>query len=218
MLQFYYNPVSANARRVWVTLLEKNLPFEPVLVKLDGDHLQEDFTALNPLQRVPVLVDGDLKIIESLAILDYLEAQYPKPALMPTDPAAIATVRMVELTAVNDLQPLTIPLTGKFVGLSVEEHKLNAARQRILQIFQFYDSLLTGRSYFVQEQLTLADIVAGTLVPSLGHMDFTLEDYPHLHNWAQRLGQRASWQQTELQPEQIEAALPNIRKILEQRL
>ena len=37
MLTFYYNPLSPNARRVWLTLLEKNLPFESVILKLDGD-------------------------------------------------------------------------------------------------------------------------------------------------------------------------------------
>ena len=43
MLKFYYNPVSPNVRRVWLTLLEKEIPFETVLVKLDGDQLQPDF-------------------------------------------------------------------------------------------------------------------------------------------------------------------------------
>jgi glutathione S-transferase len=44
-----------------------------------------------------VLVDGDFRVIESFAILDYLEARYPTPALMPAIPAAIAKVRMVEM-------------------------------------------------------------------------------------------------------------------------
>ncbi|MEM7650253.1 MAG: glutathione S-transferase family protein, partial [Cyanobacteria bacterium P01_A01_bin.70] len=90
MLTFYYNPVSVNARRVWITLLEKQLDFDSVLVNLDGDQFSDDFTALNPLQRVPVLVDNGVRIVESLAILAYLDAQYPAPPLMPTAPEAIA--------------------------------------------------------------------------------------------------------------------------------
>jgi glutathione S-transferase len=74
MLKFYYNPVSVNARRVWVALLEKQIPFVPILVNLDGDQLERDFTAVNPLQRVPVIEDDGFRVIESLAILDYLEA------------------------------------------------------------------------------------------------------------------------------------------------
>lgn len=79
MLKFYYHPISVNARRVWVALLEKQLSFEPILINLDGDQLTPDFAAINPLQQIPVLVDNSLRVVESLAILDYLEAKYPAP-------------------------------------------------------------------------------------------------------------------------------------------
>jgi glutathione S-transferase len=74
--------------------LSKKIPFEPISVKLDGDQFQPDFTAINPLQRVPVVVDDGFRVVESLAILDYLEAKYPSPSLMPKDLQAYATVRM----------------------------------------------------------------------------------------------------------------------------
>jgi glutathione S-transferase len=76
MLKFYYAPISANSRRVWITLLEKQIPFEPIIVDLDGEQFQAEFTAINPLQRVPAIVDNQLRIIESLAILDYLDVRY----------------------------------------------------------------------------------------------------------------------------------------------
>lgn len=71
MLKFYYNPISVNARRVWAALLEKQIPFEPILVNLDGDQFHDDFTAINPLQRIPAIVDDGLWVVESLAILDF---------------------------------------------------------------------------------------------------------------------------------------------------
>lgn len=48
MLTFYYNPLSPNVRRVWLTLLEKGVTFDTVLVKLDGDQLQPEFLEINP--------------------------------------------------------------------------------------------------------------------------------------------------------------------------
>lgn len=75
MMKFYYSRLSINARRVWVTLLEKKIEFEPILLKLNGDQFQPEFLKLNPFHHIPVLVDEDLKIFESLAILDYLEAK-----------------------------------------------------------------------------------------------------------------------------------------------
>jgi glutathione S-transferase len=212
MLKFYYNPISVNARRVWVALLEKQIPFEPILVNLDGDQFHDDFTVINPLQRIPAIVDNGLRVVESLAILDYLEAKYPTPSLMPSEPEAIAIVRMVETIAVVELQPATMPLTRILVGLEVDPQRLEAAQQRVTIVLQFLEELLNGRTYFANEEFTLAEVVAGTLVPSL-----PLEHYPHLKAWAERLSQRESWQQTVAHLEAIEAALPNIRKILERR-
>ena len=217
MLKFYYNPISANARRVWVTLLEKQILFEPILVNLDGDQRSEDFTAINPLQRIPVVIDNGFRIVESLAILDYLEAKYPTPSLMPSEIDAIATVRMVEMIAINELQPLMITLMKQLVGLEVNPDKIENDRQRITTIIQFYENLLAGHSYFVNNQITLADIVAGTLVPSLPQLGLSLDTYPSLKAWSQQLEQRESWQQTSVKPEIIEAAIPNMRTILEKR-
>jgi glutathione S-transferase len=213
MLKFYYNPISVNARRVWVALLEKQIPFELVLVNLDDDQFHDDFTAINPLQRIPAIVDRGLRISESLAILDYLEARYPTPSLMPSTPNAIAIVRMIEMITVVELQPVTIPLTRPLVGLEVDPQKLEAAQQRMTAILQFFEELLNEQTYFAEEKFTLAEVVAGTLVPSL-----PLADYPYLKAWSERLAQRESWQQTAAHPEAIAAALPNIRKILERRL
>jgi len=212
MLEFYYNPISVNARRVWVALLEKQIPFEPVLVNLDGDQFHADFTAINPLQRIPAIVDDGFRVVESLAILDYLEATYPTPSLMPSTPEAIALVRMVEMVTVTELQPATVPLTRPLVGLKVEPWKLEAAQQRVAIALQFLEELLNEQTYFANDKFTLAEVVAGTLIPSL-----PLENYPRLKAWSERLAQRESWQQTVADPEAIKAALPNVQKILERR-
>jgi glutathione S-transferase len=217
MLKFYYSPVSANVRRVWVALLEKQIPFEPILVNLDGDQFDNDFTAVNLFQRVPVIVDNGFRVIESFAILDYLEAKYPTRSLMPSNPEDIAIVRMVEMVAVNELQPSMLLLTRPLVGLDVDNQKLDAAKERVVSVMQFYENLLGKHSYFVGEELTLADVVAGTLFPSLYLFGFSLDSYPRLKAWLERLAIRESWQQTMPQPEVVEAALPNIRKILERR-
>ncbi len=212
MLKFYYNPISVNARRVWVALLEKQISFEPMLMSLDGDQFDDDFTAINPLQRIPAIVDNGFRVVESLAILDYLEAKYPTPPLMPSEPEAIAVVRMVETITVVELQPATIPLTRPLVGLEVEPWKLEMAQQRVTRALQFFEELLNEQTYFVKEEFTRAEVVAGTLLPSL-----PLDGYPRLKAWSERLAQRESWQQTIAPPEAIASALPNIRKILERR-
>lgn len=212
MLKFYYHPISVNARRVWVALLEKQIAFESVLVDLNGEQFSDKFSTINPLQRVPVVMDNGLRVIESLAILDYLEAKYPQPALMSTTPEDIATVRIVENVTVNDLQLATFPLTRPAVGLDVDDQKLEVAQQRVTKVLSFFEQLLGEGQYFCGNEFTRADIVAGTLVPAL-----PLADYPRLAAWAQRLSNRDSWQQTAAKPEDMAEALPMIKRILERR-
>jgi glutathione S-transferase len=218
MLKFYYNPVSGNARRVWVALLEKHIPFEPIWVKLDGDQFDNDFTAVNPLQRVPVIVDNGFRVIESLAILDFLEAKYPTPALLPSQPEDIAKVRMIEMLVVNELQPAIVLLTRPVFKLEVDRQKLEIAQERVIAVMQFCENLLGNQSYFAGAEITLADIVAGISVSFLEQLDFSLNAYPRLKTWLERLAMRESWQQATPPPEFVKAALPNIRKILERRL
>ncbi len=66
MLKFYYNPFSPNARRVWLTLLEKEIPFESVLVKLDGDQFQPEFVTINPFHNIPLLSEWENPIAQML--------------------------------------------------------------------------------------------------------------------------------------------------------
>ncbi len=74
MLKLYHNPISSNSRRVWIALLEKEIPFELVSLNLDGDQFQPEFLALNSFHHIPVLVDDgfsmngtDLREIRQLA-------------------------------------------------------------------------------------------------------------------------------------------------------
>ncbi|QLE54357.1 glutathione S-transferase family protein [Nostoc sp. TCL26-01] len=217
MLKFYYNPISVNARRVWVALLEKQIAFEPLLLNLDGDQFQDSFREINPLQRVPVVVDDGLRVVESLAILDYLEAKYPSPSLMPGEVDAIAKVRMIEMTTVTELQPATMILTRPLVELDTDAKKLQSAEESVTKVLQFYETLLGQQTYFAGDKFTLAEVVAGTVIPSLPLFGFSLDDYPRLLAWAERLEARDSWQQTTPDFASLAAAIPNIKAILERR-
>ncbi|MCQ4322805.1 maleylacetoacetate isomerase [Stutzerimonas stutzeri] len=100
---------SSAAYRVRIALNLKGLAFEnlPVhLVKDGGQQRSADYKALNPQGLVPLLVDGDERISQSLAILEYLEEVFPLPALLPDDPADRARVRSLALHIACDLHPL----------------------------------------------------------------------------------------------------------------
>ncbi|MGF1540276.1 MAG: glutathione S-transferase family protein [Pleurocapsa sp.] len=218
MLQFYYSRLSVNARRVWVTLLEKNLEFEPIVMQLNGDQFQADFLKINPFHHIPVLVDDGFTVFESLAILDYLEAKYPQPALMPTDGQEIAQVRMIELVTVNELPPASIVLMKDMLDVEVPQGQIERAKQTMGTALQYFeDNLDNNNSYFISDRFTSADIVAGTAVASIPFLGISLEPYPKVTKWLNNLQQRSSWQQTAPSPEDIEKSKAVMKAILLKR-
>jgi len=101
MIRFYYASGSPFAWRVHLALEEKGLPYEPRLLSFQaGDLKKPEYLALNPHGKVPALVDGDLALYESQAILEYLDDRYPAPSLLPADPVARALLRVEELECI----------------------------------------------------------------------------------------------------------------------
>src|SRR3546814_4245459 len=88
-------PFSTYARRVLITLLEKGLQHEAVLIDMAArQHRGTEYLALNPYGRVPTLEEDGLVLYESSAIMQYLEATHPQPALTPPDAKGRALVDM----------------------------------------------------------------------------------------------------------------------------
>ncbi|MGJ5673067.1 MAG: glutathione S-transferase family protein [Nostochopsis sp.] len=207
MLTLYHDPISPNSRRVWITLLEKELEFKLIEVNLaDEEQFQPDFLAINPFHHIPVLIDDSFNIVESLAILDYLEAKYPTPAMLPTEPQDLAITRIAQMVSVNELLPAMTPLIRQMLGLpGGDPEKIEQARQKIIIAMKFLENLLGDRPYFGSENITLAEPVAGTIIPWLPRGDISLSDYPQLSAWCDRLNSRPTWRATEATPQMIEA-------------
>lgn len=107
MVQLYTFFLSSASYRARIGLNLKGLAYEPVIVDLARDRqLEPDYLAVNPEGRVPYLVDGEVRLSQALAILEYLDEVYPRPPLLPGDPAGRARVRQISLAVVADIQPL----------------------------------------------------------------------------------------------------------------
>jgi len=106
-LHTYYR--SSAAYRVRIALALKGLPWTPAgvnLVRGGGEQHGEAYRRLNPQGRVPLLVDGELALSQSLAIIEYLDEVHPSPALLPPDAAGRARVRSLSHLIACDIQPL----------------------------------------------------------------------------------------------------------------
>ncbi|MFM7365694.1 MAG: glutathione S-transferase family protein [Cuspidothrix sp.] len=205
MIKLYHAPISPNSRRVWITLIEKGLDFELIELKLDGEQFRPDFLAINPFSHIPTLVDDGFNVVESLAILDYLEAKYPQPRMLPENPQDLAIVKMVELVTANELYSATTMFLPQILGLSkLDPEKADQAKQKITVVLKFFENLLGDRPYFGSEEITLAEVVAGTVIPLVPQAGIPLENYPKINTWCNNLIARPAWQTTQVTPQIME--------------
>jgi len=92
--------------RPWIAMTVAGIPFEEEVVPLHTPELKQRVGALSPTGKVPVLVDGDVRIWESLAILEYLSERFPQAKLWPEDAQARAYARAVA----NEMHAGFVPL------------------------------------------------------------------------------------------------------------
>jgi glutathione S-transferase len=81
--------------RPWIAMRAANIPFDEVVISLESADFKSRVSAHSGTGKVPVLIDGDIKIWESLAILEYLAEKFPEAKLWPANPAARAHARTV---------------------------------------------------------------------------------------------------------------------------
>lgn len=109
MLKLYHYWRSSSSYRVRIALNLKRLAYEAVPVHLlrdGGEQHRPEFHALNPQELIPLLVDGDFALGQSLAIFHYLEALAPQPALVPQDPRQAARMWAFCQAVACEIQPL----------------------------------------------------------------------------------------------------------------
>lgn len=107
MIKLYNYYRSSASYRVRIALYLKQIPFEYHAINLrNGEHKSEIYKQINPFQTVPYFTNDTIKLSQSLAILDYLEKQYPEPSLYPQDPGLHAKALEIALSIICDLHPL----------------------------------------------------------------------------------------------------------------
>lgn len=165
---------SSAAYRVRIALNLKGLPYETVpvhLLKDGGQQFAHDYLSLNPTALVPTLLDGDMVIGQSMAIMEYLEETHPSPALLPADAQGRARVRAIAQTIACDIHPLNNLRVLKYLKHDMkvgEQDKDTWYRHWISVGLTGVEAMLAGNAgtgrFCHGDQPTLADLC---LVPQL---------------------------------------------------
>ncbi|KUP94503.1 glutathione S-transferase family protein [Tritonibacter horizontis] len=196
-MKLYGRKTSINVQKVRWLLEELGMAHE--LQELGGAFGGLDtaeFAALNPNKLVPVLVDGDLVLWESNAILRYLARHHSKGAVEGRSAAEIAQADMwMEWFQSTAFAPLTAVFyqTVRLPRADRDPGTCAAAVQRLNSAYQLLDQQLEGRDFLVAERLTLGDIVVGSSLYRYFTMAFDRPALPALEAYYDRLQQRPAY-------------------------
>jgi glutathione S-transferase len=193
-IKLHYHPLSTYSRRVLIGFAEKQIPHELVVVDMAARrHREQPYLMLNPYGRVPTLEEDGFVLFESTAILNYLEATRPSPPLVPTDARGRALIDMhVKLC---DLQFTRHAGTIVFPKRFLPKERWNnaaiaEAKAEIEKHFAILDKHLTGKTYLVAEQFSLADVCYAPFLEFLPLMEITPPKA--VAAWSERLLERPS--------------------------
>src|SRR5918996_5523553 len=158
-----YEFAPTRSLRVRWTLQELGVDYESIPVNLvAGEHRRPEYLKINPAGRVPVLVDGDLVLTESVAIVLYLADKYSNKGLIPTDVKERAQVNRWLLFAATELeQPLW--RISRHTVLYPEDQRLPGdvilASRDFKEMAAVLEEHMQGRQFVVGDSVTVADFV-----------------------------------------------------------
>jgi glutathione S-transferase len=174
-------------RALWIAE-ELGLAYEHVPVEIgEAGARTPEFLALNPNGRLPLIVDGDFILSESLAITLYLAKKYSHGALYPAALEAEARVWQWSFWALAEvdrgvniwsLHAVRLPPDERDAALRDEALKLLAAPFKVL------DAAVAGGAYLLGPDFTVADLNVAAVISRAVDMD--LAPWPHLQNWLTR--------------------------------
>lgn len=203
-IKVYGMPISTCTRRVCMTLEEKNVPYEVVNVDLmKGEHKAPEFIAMQPFGKIPVMVDGDVTLFESRAIMRYIAKKYADQGqdLLGKDAKAEAlTDTWVEVESAYYNPPISTIVAEKVFkpwrGGTPDEAVVAAQLEELNKVLDVYEEKLGKTTFIAGDTFTIADITCMSYMEALVNMakiTEPLDKHPKVKAWWQKVSSRPSW-------------------------
>jgi len=184
-IHLYGAALSGHSHRVQALLTLLGLPFR--LVETDGvARKTPEFLRMNALGQIPVLVDGDVVLADSAAILVYLAKRYDDAGTWyPEDPVGAARVQRWLALAAGELR-FGAANARAMIRWS-RPGDLEGAQQIAARLFTLMEGHLAGRTWLAAEYPTIADLACYAYTARAPEGRISLEPYPNLRAWLARV-------------------------------
>lgn len=196
-MKLYYFE-TPNGRKACAVAKLLDSPVEWVRINLaNAEQKTDDFLAVNPNGRIPALVDGDVNLWESQAIMCYL-ARKAGSDIWPDDERQIDIIKWFNWdTAHFSRHAATLVwenVIKGFFGLGDSDAAaVESAIQQFNQFAPVLDQHLAKHDYAVGDKLTVADFSLGAFLPNYEAAKIPLNDYPNIKRWHERLMEIPAW-------------------------
>jgi len=196
MIKLYHFPQSSNSRKVRIALIEKGLEFERLQIDLGKkEQKNPEYLKIHPFGQVPALDDEGFIVYDSTLINEYLEDEYPYPALLPKDSDGRARARMMEDLRDNYFNPAAGLINREMRKPEGERNQqvIDAAKAEIAKCFERIEKELHGKEYLAGE-FSLADIAFMPNLDALERLNIAVDPkYKNTLAWIARLKARPSF-------------------------
>ena len=180
MIEFYHANGSPFGWRVQLSLEHKGLPYNMNVLSFGSDDFRtESYTAINPRQLVPSIVDDGYALYESATIVEYLEDKYPdRPRLLPDDPQKRSFVRrLVNETDFAFYRPVEVLVDELFRKPGPEDwdqDNIAGAKETLIKELALFESYFQGD--FLAGELSTADFALYPLLSFIGRFELKKTD------------------------------------------
>ena len=197
-MKIYGFPLSPFVRKVLVTTKEKGIDAQ--LIPSNPGQPDEAFSRASPFHKIPAIEDGDFRLADSTAIVAYLDAKYPDPALLPADPETRGKAVWFDEVADTILIPAGAPIVvNRFLRPVVfktegDEAAAVAAEEAILRPLDYLEGVLTTGGWLAGE-FSIGDITVACSIKTLGYAGWALDEdrHPSIAAWYARMCERPAW-------------------------
>lgn len=191
-LKLYDLDISGNCHKVRLLLSMLGLAHERIRVDAPGgESLTAGFRRLNPRGQIPVLVDGDTVIWDSMAILVYLARRYGDDRWLPT--AALAEARVMQWLAVSENELLYGLARARATLRLGRDFDLAQCQRDAAPGLAAMQARLDGHAWLAADHPTIADLACYPYVALAGEGDVSLEPYPAVRAWLERVEGLPGW-------------------------
>jgi glutathione S-transferase len=205
-MKLYFDPVTVNCRKVLAGLDLIGAAYSDEKVDyFGGGHTSPEYTAINPNQSLPTLVDDGFTVWESNAILQYAADKHGNDAVYPKDLRTRTDVNRWLLWESNQWFPacyiwLVENVVKPILGDKPDEKILADATPKFHQLAGIIDSAVEKQPWLCGQDVTIADIAVAAPMHLHPWQKLPLDDYPNLVSWMKRVEALPSWKKTDPVP------------------